>query len=322
MTSWLSIAAGLVILTVGAEFLLRGATAVARRFGLSELLIGLTLVGFGTSTPELVSSVQAALVGSPGVAVGNVVGSNIANTLLILGLSAALAPFAVEPKSFRRDSAVVAFATLLAVALAYTGEYGRLAGGIFLAFLVAYIAFAYLSERKEPSAPETERHEEEAAALPAGPKALWLDGVFIVGGLAALMVGARFLVTGAIDIASNLGVSETIIGLTVVAVGTSLPELFTSVMAALRGKSEIALGNVVGSNIYNLLGILGATALVQPIAVPAEIVAFDNWVMVGATAAMILFARTQRRVDRWEGLLLMGAYVAYVAWLAMKAAAA
>ena len=316
---WLSIAGGLVILTLGAEILIRGATALARRFGVSDLLIGLTLVGFGTSTPELVSSIQAAFVGSPGVAVGNVVGSNIANILLILGLSAFIAPFMVEQKALRRDGLVVLVATFAAIGVSMTGEFGRVAGAAFLAALVAYIIYAFVTERKTPDHPMAEQHAAEGAALPAGPKSPLLDILMAIAGLALLIVGAKFLVTGAINIAGALGVSETIIGLTVVAIGTSLPELVTSVMAALRGKSALALGNVVGSNIYNLLGILGATALIHPVAAPAEIVAFDNWVMLGATLLMILFTMSRSRLDRLEGAVMVTAYACYAGWLVLKA---
>ncbi|MFN0022807.1 MAG: calcium/sodium antiporter [Parvularculaceae bacterium] len=318
MTDWISIAGGLVVLTLGAEILIRGSTALARKFGVSDLLIGLTLVGFGTSMPELVSSVQAALAGSPGVAVGNVVGSNIANILFILGLSVVIAPFAVDQKAFRRDGTVVLIATIAAIGVSMTGEFGRIAGVSFLCAITAYIVFAFISERRDPASPQAAQHAAEAAAI-RGPKAIWLDVVMALGGLALLIVGARFLVTGAISIAGQLGISETIIGLTVVAIGTSLPELVTSVMAALRGKSALALGNVVGSNIYNIFGILGITAVIQPVAAPAEIVAFDNWVMLGATLMMILFATTKGRFSRSEGGLMVSAYIAYVAWLVATA---
>lgn len=318
---WLSIAAGLVILTVGAELLIRGSVALARRFHLSELLIGLTLVGFGTSTPELVSSVQAALIGSPGVAIGNVVGSNIANILLILGSAAALAPIAVEPKSFRRDSIALSLATLLMIAIALTGEFARLAGAGFLAALAAYVAAAYLNERKRPASPETQRHEGEAAELPEGPRSAVLDIIFCVAGLVALMVGAKLLVTGAISVAGALGVSETIIGLTVVAVGTSLPELVTSVMSVIRGKGALALGNVVGSNLYNILGIIGVTALVKPVAVPPEILRLDLWVMLAATAMMIFAARSRHTITRIEGGAMLAFYAGYILWLVRAAAA-
>ncbi len=316
----LFIAVGLILLTLGAELLIAGATALARRLGLSELLIGLTLVGFGTSTPELVSSIEAALSGAPGIAVGNVVGSNIANILLILGLSAAIAPVIVEPKAFRRDAFALAGATALAIAVSSGGEIGRLSGALFLTALAVYIAYAYLTDANAPAAPETLRRESEAAALPApASPALARALIQTVLGFFLLAVGAKLLVGGAITAASNLGVSETLIGLTVVAVGTSLPELFTSVRAAMRGRSALALGNVVGSNLYNILGILGATALVKPVSVSGQIVAFDNWVMAAATAAMIVFAFSGGRVARWEGALLLAAYAAYLGWLAFMA---
>lgn len=318
MTDWYSIAGGLVLLTIGAELLIRGATALARQFGVSELLIGLTLVGFGTSTPELVSSVQAALAGSPGVAVGNVVGSNIANILFILGLSAAIAPFAVDQKAFRRDGFVCLAATLAAIGVSMTGEFGRIAGLAFLAAITTYIVYAFLSERRDPGSPLTEKHVADAATV-QGPKAAWLDILMALAGLSLLVIGARFLVTGSINIAANLGVSETIIGLTIVAVGTSLPELVTSVMAAFRGKSGLALGNVVGSNIYNLFGILGLTAVIHPVAAPREIVAFDNWVMLAATLLMMLFAMSKNRISRAEGAMMAAGYVAYIGWLVLKA---
>lgn len=316
---WLSIAGGLIVLTVGAEILIRGSTALARQMGVSDLLIGLTLVGFGTSTPELVSSIQAAIIGSPGVAIGNVVGSNIANILLILGLSALIAPFAVEKKAFLRDGAVVLIATLAAIGVSMTGEFSRAAGFCFVTALAAYILYAFYSERRHPDSPKAEQHAAAGAEAPAGPKSPFLDILMAVGGLILLVVGAKFLVTGAISVASALGVSETIIGLTVVAIGTSLPELVTSIMAALRGKSALALGNVVGSNIYNLFGILGVTAAIHPVAAPAEIVAFDNWVMLAATLVMILFSVTRSRLNRLEGAVMVAGYAAYLTWLVINA---
>ncbi len=318
MADWYSIAGGLVLLTIGAEILIRGATALARQFGVSELLIGLTLIGFGTSSPELVSSLRAALAGSPGVAVGNVVGSNIANILFILGLSAAIAPFAVDQKAFRRDGFVCLAATLAVIGVSMTGAFSRIAGFAFLAAIALYILAAFFSERRHPQSPLTEQHLVGAAKV-QGPKVIWLDVVMALGGLALLVVGAKFLVTGSINIAARIGVSETIIGLTIVAIGTSLPELVTSVMAAFRGKSALALGNVLGSNIYNLFGILGVTAAVKPVAAPADIVAFDNWVMLGATLLMLVFATTKSRLSRAEGVLMAVCYTLYVGWLVAKA---
>ncbi len=316
---WLAIVGGLVILAIGAEMLIRGATALARRLGVSDLLIGLTLVGFGTSAPELVASIKAALVGSPGIAVGNVVGSNIINILLILGLTVLIAPFAVDQKAFRRDGAVVLIATIAAIGVSMTGEYGRVAGAGFLAALAAYILFAFLTERRAPRSPQAEFHADDGAALRGGQKSPLTDILLAGAGLVFLVVGAGYLVTGAINIAAALGVSETVIGLTIVAVGTSLPELVTSAVAASRGRSGLALGNVVGSNIYNIFGILGLTAVIHPIAAPAEIVAFDNWVMLCATGLLIVFATTRKRFDRLEGAVLIAVYVAYVTWLVINA---
>lgn len=316
---WLSIAGGLAVLTLGAEFLIRGASELARRAGVSELLIGLTLIGFGTSTPELVSSVQAALIGSPGVAVGNVVGSNIVNILFILGMSALIAPFTVDRRSFARDGVVVLIATITMIGISMTGEFSRTAGWAFLAAIAGYIAYAFMTERRRPETPKAQQHAAAGAEAAVGPRSLLLDIVFVVVGLALLIIGAKYLVTGAINIAGRFGISETIIGLTIVAVGTSLPELVTSIMAAIRGRSALALGNVVGSNIYNLFGILGVTAVIHPVAAPAEIVAFDNWVMLGATLLMILFVVTKSRLSRAEGAFMVAAYLAYVGALIAKA---
>lgn len=318
MSDWMLVAAGLVLLAVGGEVLIRGATEIARRLGLSELLIGLTLVGFGTSTPELVSSIQAALKGSAGIAVGNVVGSNIANVLLILGGAALIAPIAADPKAFRRDGATVLLATLLTIAVAMTVGFTRLAGAIFLAGLFLYLVSAYLAERTSAH-PEAERHAAAGAAAPHGPKSIALDFVLAVAGLGLLIVGARFLVDGSISIAAELGVSDAVIGLTVVAVGTSLPELVTSWLAAMRGRGALALGNILGSNIYNLFGILGATALVRPLAAAPQIIAYDNWVMLGATIAMIAFARSSGRISRLEGAVLLLAYIVYLISLVVAA---
>lgn len=316
---WLSIAFGLIVLTIGAEILIRGSTALARQLGVSDLLIGLTLVGFGTSTPELVSSVQAALLGSPGVAVGNVVGSNIANILLILGLSVVIAPFAIERRAFRRDGLVVFIATIAMIGVSMTGEFGRLAGFAFVTSIAAYIYYAFQTERRAPHSPEAAQHTAEAMAVPPGPRSAFLDVIMAVAGLGLLVFGAKLLVGGAINIAAALGVSETIIGLTIVAIGTSLPELVTASMAAMRGQSALALGNVVGSNIYNILGILGATAAIRPIAAPEEIVAFDNWVMLAATLLMIVFSMTHSRLTRLEGAVMVAGYAAYIFWLVIHA---
>lgn len=310
-----SLALGLILLVLGGESLVRGAVVIAERLGVSPLLIGLTLVGFGTSTPELVTSLQAAFAGSPGIAIGNVVGSNTANILLILGLTAVIAPVAVAKETFRRDGLVLALATGACLWLVLSGSLSRPFGGLFLAGLLGYIAFAYLQDRRRRPAAQPTPHAADVT-LPVPARSIWLNTGLVLGGLVLTILGARFLVSGAIRLASDFGVSETVIGLTIVAVGTSLPELITSVIAALRNQGDIAFGNVVGSNIYNVLGILGVTALVRPIAVPASIAALDIWVMVAATAVLFMAAVSAWHIRRWEGavmILLYGAYTAYLA---------
>lgn len=310
---FLTLAGGLVLLLVGGDLLVRGAVGVARRFNVSPLLIGLTLVGFGTSTPELVTSLQAAAIGSPGIAVGNVVGSNIANILLILGIAALVRPMQVEPAALKRDGGMLVLATIACAAAILAGALSPLAGGLFVAALVGYVVYTYLRERRQPDASaEMHTHEAEAVSPPAN---LPLSAALTVAGLAATIFGARLLVDGSVGLARGFGISETVIGLTIVAVGTSLPELVTSVMAAWRRQGDVALGNVIGSNIYNVLGILGITALVLPIPIPPEIARFDLWVMIGATALLLLFAATGRRLSRLEGLVLAGLYAAYLAVL-------
>jgi cation:H+ antiporter len=312
---------GLVFLVAGGELLVRGAVQLAQKFRISPLLIGLTLVGFGTSTPELVTSLQAAFAGSPGIAVGNVVGSNIANILLILGVSALIFPVAVAKDTFRRDGLVLAIATLLCLGAILIGRLEVWLGLVFVAALAGYILFAFRQERQANAAQAASTGEAPADAPKVSAILIALDALFVVGGLVLTIFGARFLVTGAIDLARMANISETIIGLTIVAVGTSLPELVTSVMAALRKHSDIAFGNIVGSNIYNILGILGVTAIVKPIDVPPQIAGFDVWIMIGATVLLFLAAMSRWRIARAEGGVMLGAYVAYTVWLGLNSAA-
>ncbi|MEN0651452.1 MULTISPECIES: calcium/sodium antiporter [Hyphobacterium] len=318
MSEFLLIAGGLVLLAIGGDVLVRGAVGTASKLGVSPLLIGLVLVGFGTSMPELTTSVQAALSGSPGIAVGNVVGSNIANILLILGAAAVIAPIAVAPGVLKRDGSFLALSQIaLAVALFLT-PVGRTAGGMLFAGLIAYIGLSYwLDRRSRNGAAALHTAEAESVAPPKGglPVALLL----LAGGIAGVVIGAKLLVDGAISIAEGFGISDAVIGLTVVAVGTSLPELAASVAAAMKRQGDIALGNVIGSNIFNALGILGATAIIRPIEVPPSIIASDMWIMLGAAALLVLVAATGRRVGRMEGVVLLALYAAYTAWLAMGA---
>jgi cation:H+ antiporter len=314
MGTWTAIAMGLVLLLVGGELLVRGAVASAKALGVSPLLIGLTLVGFGTSTPELVTSVTAALNGSPGIAVGNVVGSNTANILFILGLSAVIYPMAVNPKGFKRDAIMVTAAALACLGVVLYGRMGMAMGLIFIASLFAYVVFVY---RQEKSAPDEAAlvAEHRAADARKGPRSMALSLAMAVLGIAITIFGAGYLVDGSIALAKNLGISDTIIGLTIVAVGTSMPELVTSVMAAIRKHADVAYGNIVGSNIYNVLFILGATSVIQPIDMPRQIATLDIWVMLGATALLVYFARTGAKLQRWEGWVFMACYAAYTFYL-------
>jgi cation:H+ antiporter len=323
MDTLLLLLGGLALLVLGGELLVRGAVRLAERMGVSPLLIGLTLVGFGTSTPELVTSVQAALIGSPGIAVGNVVGSNIANVLLILGLAALLSPVRVSSGALRRDGALGVATALAVVVIGFTVPLGRPVGVVLVAGLVGYLIYAWRTERAgadglSAAAGKAEAFEGTHPKLHAaggGTGAMLLSLGMALGGLALVVFGGQLLVDGAIRLARSLGISETVIGLTIVAVGTSMPELVTSVVAAVRRQSDVALGNVLGSNIYNILGILGVTALISPTVVPPEIANFDSLVMAAVSVLLLAFAWTGLRIGRREGGALVACYVAYVWWI-------
>jgi cation:H+ antiporter len=312
---YLQVVAGLGLLLCCGDLFVRGAVGLARHLKISPLLIGLTLVGFGTSLPELVASLEAARLGSPGIAVGNVVGSNIANILLILGLAAVIAPLRVCLPSLRMNGMVMLAASILAILVFLSGHIHRTTGVIAVALLLAYVAHAYFRERRGVSDPSLIHLAEEIPNSAPRAGGLAFNVGFALLGLLGIVVGANLLVAGGIALARTFGVSEVVIGLTIVAVGTSLPELATSVIAALRKHSDVAIGNVVGSNIFNILGILGVTAMVHPIAVPQEIADFDSWIMLAATLAIMVFAVTKSQVERWEGGLLMAGYAGYIAYL-------
>jgi cation:H+ antiporter len=297
--------AGLIGLFFGGEALVRGSVGIARRMAIPPLLIGLTVVGFGTSTPELLVSVDAAWRGVPDIAVGNVVGSNLANMLLIIGLSALVWPIRVMGATLRRDTGVMMAAALVMVPIFAMAQVGRLSGLVLVAGLVAYLIWAY--RRPGEAGPED-------ADMPA-PASMLVSVLWVLGGLVALMVGARFLVDGAVSIARGYGVSEAFIGLTIVAVGTSLPELATSLIAAFRRQSEIAIGNIVGSNIFNLLGILGVTAMIAPIPVASRFLTFDLPVMIGVSLVLTALLLTRPVIGRGIGGAMLASYVVYV-WAA------
>jgi cation:H+ antiporter len=308
---WIQLAIGFVLLLGGGEALVRGSVGVALRLGLSPLVIGLTLVGFGTSAPELVACIQAALAGAPGIAVGNIVGSNIANILLILGAAAVIAPIVTTRQAFQRDGPVLICASLLLLAVILSGAIGRWSGAAFLVLLAGYLGYTYVTERRAPDA-AAEVYAAEAAEVAPRSASLTLSLLLALGGIAVVVYGADLLVAAAIVVARDFGVSEAVIGLTLVAVGTSLPELATSVIAAFRRHGDVAFGNIVGSNIFNALGITGATALVAPIAVPGEIIRLDVWVMMATAVLLVLFAVSGWRVSRWEGAVCLIAYAGYL----------
>jgi cation:H+ antiporter len=291
---------GLVALFFGGEFLVKGASGVARHFRLSPMVIGLTVVGFGTSAPELLVSLQAALEGQPAIAIGNIVGSNIANILLILGISALIAPLIIPVKKLWRDLAFMLAATAILWWMLLDGVISRLEGGVLLAGLIVFLIIAFMTGKEEP--------DPDAEPLPEQ----WKAWAYTLGGLIVLVIGARLLVDSSIIIARTYGISEAVIGLTIVAVGTSLPELATSVIAAMRKQTEIAVGNIVGSNIFNIFGILGVTALIAPIPAEARFAAIDvPWAM-GVAVALTVLAAVLGGLPRVAGVALLAGYAAYI----------
>ncbi len=295
--------AGLLGLFFGGEFLVRGAANVARSYRISPMVIGLTIVGFGTSTPELLVSLNAALDGASSIAVGNVLGSNIANILLILGLTALIYPVAVDGRRVWKDLAFMVGAAVLLWIMLLGDGLSRIEAGVLVAALVGFLIMSFLSGR-------TEEEETDPEALTP----VWKSALITLGGLVVLMVGARLLVDSSTQIARSFGISEAVIGLTIVAVGTSLPELATSVIAAWRKHSEIAVGNVIGSNIFNVLGILGITGLVLPIeGLDPRFLREDMPWVLGSSLLLVLLAFALKGVPRWAGVLLLLAYGGYVA---------
>lgn len=313
---------GLLLLVGGAEFLVRGASQLAAAAGVSPLIIGLTVVAFGTSAPELAVSVRAAMSGQAGadIAVGNVVGSNIFNVLLILGLSAAVAPLVVSQRLVRVDVPLMIGASVLLLLLALDGKIGRLDGALLFAGIVVYTLFAILQGRRESQAVAAE-YAGEFSARPRTPAGYLINLGYIVGGLALLVLGAHWLVDGAVGIARAFGVSELVIGLTIVAAGTSLPELATSVMASIKGERDIAVGNIVGSNLFNILSVLGLAALVAPdgVNVAPSVLRFDLPIMIAVAFACLPIFFTGYTIARWEGLLFVGYYVLYTTFLVATA---
>jgi cation:H+ antiporter len=305
---------GLVLLYFGAEGLVRGSSSLALRLGIGPLLVGLTVVAFGTSAPEMMVSVKAAYLGQGDISLGNVVGSNICNIGLILGFCALIVPIKVASQIVRIDTPIMIAATALAIALLYDGALTRTEGIIFFLLLVVYVVFSIRLARKQASDPLAQEFSEEVKISKSG---VALDVLMVIGGLVMLVFGARFLVDAAIEIAQAFGLSEAVIGLTIVAVGTSLPEFATSLIAAIKKESDIAVGNIVGSNIFNIFGILGVSAIIAPLS-SSGITGLDLGVMAAFALALWGFAVTGHRITRIEGLLMLVAYSGYVAWLVAR----
>ncbi len=299
---------GLIALVFGGDFLVRGAVGIAKRLGISPLLIGVTVVAWGTSTPELLVSVDAAMAGSPGIAIGNVVGSNICNILLILGIAAVIRPIVFSQAAIARDGSFALLAVMIFITLALMVPIISWPYGVgMIVVLAGMVWLTYKQERTAVAGGGNDDIDVPVSTL--GRSLAWTGG-----GLALLVVGADLLVDNAIVIARSFNVSESVIGLSLVAVGTSLPELFTSVMAAIRKQDDVALGNVVGSNIYNIMAILGVTAIISPIPVPEQMLKVDMWVMLAATLALVP-AYFARRIGRGYGIAMLLAYAGYMGWL-------
>lgn len=307
----IQILGGFVLLFVGGEFVVRGAVALANRFGVSPLVIGLTIVGFGTSLPELWVSLNAALGGSPGIAVGNVVGSNMANMMLVMGCAALMCPIMVNPAAVRRDASFMLAVTVIFIAIGMTGTVSALEGLAMVVMLLGYLGYSLWRDTKDNDAAAA-LHREEAEELAGRPRALWISLIELLAGFAAVGYGADLLVDGATTLARAAGVADAVIGLTVVAVGTSLPELATSIVAAYRRHSDVCLGNVLGSNIFNLFGIMGVTALAVPVPFPEQILQFDLWALLFVSLLLIPFMLSGRRIGRVEGGVLLALYAGYV----------
>jgi cation:H+ antiporter len=321
MTIWLFLLLGLVVLVIGADLLVRGSSQLALRFGISPLVIGLTVVAFGTSSPEMAVSIQSGLAGQADIAVGNVVGSNIFNVLAVLGLAALIAPLVVKQQLVMFEVPLVVGISVLILIMAQDGYIGMLDGLLLTGGLIAYTVFAIWQSRRETAAVQAEYDDDFGKSSSGWLARLPAQIACIVLGLGLLVLGASWLVDSAVAIARSLEISEMVIGLTIVAAGTSFPELATSVVAAFRGEGDIAVGNVIGSSIFNLLGILGIASLVTPdgLSVAPALVNFDIPVMIAVAFACLPIFATGHRIARWEGVMFLGYYAVYLAYLVLAA---
>ena len=319
MIDYILIVAGLFLLFAGGELLVRGSVQISKRLGISAILIGVVVVGFGTSTPELLVSVQASFAGQPDIALGNVVGSCIANSLLILGLAAIITPILCTDKNIHRDSIAVFVASIALFVLSFFGVISQLSGGLMFAALIGYLIYSYQAERRAKAALSSTGesitvHEQEAEQFESD-LGLGISLLMSIGGIAMLVFGADFLVDGASNIARSLGVSEAIIGLSLVAVGTSLPELAASLSAALKKNSDVIIGNILGSNLFNILAILGIASLIKPMPVTGQIAVFDIPFALGVAFISMLIILKLKKFGKLTGIVLFTVYVLYILWM-------
>ena len=304
---------GLALLVKGGDYLVDGSVAIAKRAKLSEMVIGLTVVGFGTSMPELLVSAQSAWMGNSGIAIGNVVGSNISNIALILGLTSIVNVIPAQKITLKIDLPFMLLSFVLFVAIAMTGSLGRIAGVIGVLMLICFVSYQVRQSRKANKAKEAIAKENPEANEDAEPMALWKAILLVIVSFLAMVFGANILVEGASNIARLLGVTDRIIGLTIVAIGTSLPELFSSVMAAIKGKTDMAIGNIIGSGTFNILCVIGVSSIITPIMGTNIGFAFDYALMIFLGVLLWLFLRSKHLLERWEGFVLTVIYIAYLA---------
>jgi len=314
--AYVQVVAGLVLLVFAGDFLVRGAVSLAQRAGVSTLVIGLTIVAFGTSAPELVVGVDAVINKAPTLALGNVVGSNIANVLLVVGLPALIAPMHCGAPRLGRNIGIMIAASLIFIAMSFRGVIDWPMGVILLSGLVLFLLYSALRAKGHPEAVDP---LQDLDGLQERPDSYAFASALVVGGLIGLAAGAHWLVDGSVSIARAYGVSEAVIGLTLVAIGTSLPELVTGLVAAVRGHCDVAVGNVVGSNIFNILGIMGTASIVGPIPVPEPFLRVDLWVMLGAALLLVPFCQRRSHVSKLHGVFWLGLYIIYMVYLAHTA---
>lgn len=308
---YLNVAIGFILLLVAAEYMVRGAVAIARKMNISPLVIGMTIIAIGTSAPELVVGLKAGLSGAGGLALGNVVGSNIANVLLVLGAAGLIAPVLSKQGALMRDGVVLIGGSILFTFFCMLGSIDRLPGAILVIALAGFLVASYRREHDQ-GGPDAELHLEEVEEIGNLPDNIWIVLLALLGGIAGILIGADLLVSGGVEIARAFGVSEEVIGLTLVALGTSLPELAASVVAAFRGHADVAIGNVVGSNMFNILGIAGVVAVVTPLPVSSQIISFDIWVMLASTTVMLPLLIWGWRLNRAVSTVFVAAYAGYI----------